>query len=144
MNEYGALLEWYWQGTRSSCRKTCPSATLSTINPTYTCLELRLATWAIAWSLHTTEWRRRRRRRRRRQQQQQQQQQQQENSATDVRLIYKGMIITAQTLFQSPQMSTKQRFLQQCNVCIWDMRPAVLFYTAFLTNDQKRIISDSP
>ena len=30
MNGYGAMVEWYWQ------RKTCPSATVSTTNPTRT------------------------------------------------------------------------------------------------------------
>ena len=33
MNEYGALLEWYWQQSWSADQKTCLSSTLSTINP---------------------------------------------------------------------------------------------------------------
>jgi hypothetical protein len=33
---YGAMVEWYWQGkTKELGRKTCPSATLSTTNPTW-------------------------------------------------------------------------------------------------------------
>ena len=36
-DEFGALLEWYWQGkTRRTGRKTCPNVTLPTINPTWT------------------------------------------------------------------------------------------------------------
>jgi hypothetical protein len=35
--EYGALVEWYWQGnTKVPGKKTCPSATLSTTDPAYT------------------------------------------------------------------------------------------------------------
>jgi hypothetical protein len=38
--EYGALVEWYQQGkTKILKRNTCPSATLSTKNPTQTGLE---------------------------------------------------------------------------------------------------------
>ena len=37
VNDDKALLEWYWQGkTRNTRRKTCPTATLSTINHTWT------------------------------------------------------------------------------------------------------------
>jgi hypothetical protein len=31
-----AMVEWYWQGKTKEIRKTCPIATLSTINPTWT------------------------------------------------------------------------------------------------------------
>jgi hypothetical protein len=35
--EYGAMLEWYWHGeNQRTFRKTCPCATLSTTNPTWT------------------------------------------------------------------------------------------------------------
>jgi hypothetical protein len=36
LNEYGALVEWYWQGKIEVLGKACPSATLSTTNPTWT------------------------------------------------------------------------------------------------------------
>ena len=36
-NKYGALMEWCWQGkNQRTWRKTCPTATLSTTNPTWT------------------------------------------------------------------------------------------------------------
>jgi hypothetical protein len=37
INEYGTLVEWYWQGkNRNTREKTSPTATMSTTNPTYT------------------------------------------------------------------------------------------------------------
>jgi hypothetical protein len=36
--EHGALVEWYWQGKMKYLKKTCPSITLSTTNPTQTSL----------------------------------------------------------------------------------------------------------
>jgi len=43
MNEYGALVEWYWQGiNRIIWRNNCSSDTLSAQNPTYTALESNL------------------------------------------------------------------------------------------------------
>lgn len=36
INEYGTLVEWYWQGKNQNTReKISPTATLSTTNPTY-------------------------------------------------------------------------------------------------------------
>jgi len=40
--EYVALVEWYWRENRSTPRKTCPSATLSTTNPILIGLESNL------------------------------------------------------------------------------------------------------
>jgi hypothetical protein len=34
-NEYGALVKWYWQGKTEELGEKCPSATLSTTNPTW-------------------------------------------------------------------------------------------------------------
>jgi hypothetical protein len=36
IHEYGAKVEWYCQGKPNNSDKTCPSAILSTINPTWT------------------------------------------------------------------------------------------------------------
>jgi hypothetical protein len=34
--DWKTTVEWYWQGNRRTRRKTCPSATMSTTNPTRT------------------------------------------------------------------------------------------------------------
>jgi len=41
VQEHGALVEWYWQGSRNARRKPIPNANFSTINHTKNCLELR-------------------------------------------------------------------------------------------------------
>ena len=40
MNEQGALMEWLWQGKRSTRKKPCRCTTFSTSNSTWTGLEL--------------------------------------------------------------------------------------------------------
>jgi hypothetical protein len=50
--KWRAKEEWYWQGDRNTHRKTCPSATLSTTNPTVTDTAFvvrgrRLTTWSV-------------------------------------------------------------------------------------------------
>jgi hypothetical protein len=34
--EYGAIVEWYWQGKLKDLDETCPSASLTATNPTWT------------------------------------------------------------------------------------------------------------
>jgi len=36
MNEFEVMVEQYWQENQSTRRTACPSATLSTIHPTWT------------------------------------------------------------------------------------------------------------
>jgi hypothetical protein len=58
--EYGSPVEWYWQGKTEKLRgKNCPSATLSTTNPTWTdrartrASAVNPVTWAMAQPSHT-------------------------------------------------------------------------------------------
>jgi hypothetical protein len=46
-DEYGALVKWCWWGKLKCWSRTCPSATLPTINPTRTGLELNLGLWSV-------------------------------------------------------------------------------------------------
>jgi hypothetical protein len=51
--EYWMCMEWYWQGkTGELKRKTCPSATLSTTDPTWTDLGLCCETMATNPVIH--------------------------------------------------------------------------------------------
>ena len=103
MNEFGALLECYWWGTWWSCRKTCPSATLSITNPAYIGLELRLATepWHGHFTLQNND---------------DDDDDDDDDDATE-KLSYWHEINLLHKLYSSPpQMSTKRRFLHamQC------------------------------
>jgi len=58
MNEQGILVEWNWHDNWTTGRKTCPSATLSPTNPTWTvCLHSdRLVTNCLSHSPHYLDY----------------------------------------------------------------------------------------